>query len=109
MLMPTKHPLDRLLTLKVSGVHDLMGGFTAQPAEEILVTLGGPVTSFLSLRYRLKSFKVGADILDRYEMMGVILWRSCSITADSFSNQYLERIWAKLFDLSQSLSASEPA
>ena len=35
MLMRPKHPLDRLLTLKASGVHDLMGSFTAQPAEEV--------------------------------------------------------------------------
>jgi hypothetical protein len=69
----------------------------------------GPVTSFLSLRYRLQSFKVGADILNRDDMIVVILWRTCSLTANSFSNQCLERIWAKLFDLSQSLSASEPA
>jgi len=31
-LMRPKHSLDRLLTLKASGVHDLMGGITAQPA-----------------------------------------------------------------------------
>src|SRR6266496_2470952 len=35
MLMRPKHPLDRLLTLKASGVHDLMGSITAQPAEEM--------------------------------------------------------------------------
>jgi hypothetical protein len=35
MLMRPKHPLDRLLTLKASGVHQLMGSFTAQPAEEM--------------------------------------------------------------------------
>jgi hypothetical protein len=34
-LMRPKHPLDRLLTLKASGVHDLMGSITAQPAEEV--------------------------------------------------------------------------
>jgi hypothetical protein len=56
-----------------------------------------------------QSFKVGADILNRDEMIIVIVWRACSLTADSFSSQCLERIWAKLFDLSQSLSASEPA
>src|ERR1700722_12023740 len=32
MLMRPKHSLDRLLTLKTSGVHDLMGSITAQPA-----------------------------------------------------------------------------
>jgi hypothetical protein len=68
-----------------------------------------PVTRFLFLRYRLQSFKVEADILNLYEMITVILWKACSRTAGSFSNKCLERIWAKLFDLSQSLSASEPA
>jgi hypothetical protein len=32
----------------------------------------GPVTSFLFLRYRLQSFKVGADILDQDGMIVVI-------------------------------------
>jgi hypothetical protein len=76
MLMPPKHPLDRLLTLKASGVHDLMGSFTAQPAEEmpgdIRMPGARPVTSFLFLRYRLQSFKVGADILDQDGMIVVI-------------------------------------
>jgi hypothetical protein len=35
MLMRPKHPLDRLLMLKASGVHDLMGSITAHPAEEM--------------------------------------------------------------------------
>ena len=35
MLMRPTHSLDRLLTPKASGVHDLMGSFTAHPAEEI--------------------------------------------------------------------------
>jgi len=35
MLMRPKHPLDRLLTLKASGVHDLMDSITAQSAEEM--------------------------------------------------------------------------
>jgi hypothetical protein len=52
-----------------------MGRVTAQPAE-CLVTLGcstrGKVTSFLFLRYRLQSFKVGADILDQDGMIIVI-------------------------------------
>jgi hypothetical protein len=63
MLMRPKHSLDRLLTLRASGGHDLMGGITAQ------------------------------------------LRKKCV----SFSNQCLERIWARLSDLSQGLSASEPA
>jgi hypothetical protein len=76
MLRP-KHPLDRLLALNASGVHDLMGSFTTHPAEEkCLVTLdarrAGPVTSFLFLRYRLQSFKLAAKILDRDAMMVVI-------------------------------------
>jgi hypothetical protein len=33
---------------------------------------GRPVTSFLFLRYRLQSFKVGADILDQDGMIVVI-------------------------------------
>jgi hypothetical protein len=35
MLMRPKHSLDRLPTLKTSGVHDLMGSITTQPAEEM--------------------------------------------------------------------------
>jgi hypothetical protein len=42
MLMRPKHSLDRLLTLKASGVHDLMGSFTAHPVEEMPMTLGMP-------------------------------------------------------------------
>jgi hypothetical protein len=76
MLMRPKHPLDRLLTLKASGVHHLMGSFTAQPAEEMPSDVGmpgaRPVTSFLFLRYRLQSFKVGADILHEDGMIVVI-------------------------------------
>ena len=68
-----------------------------------------PVTRFLSLRYRLKSFKGGADLLNLDGIVIIILSRNYSLTADSFSNKCLERIWAKLFDLSQGLSASEPA
>jgi hypothetical protein len=33
--MRPKHSLDRLLTLKASGIHDLMDSITAQPAEEL--------------------------------------------------------------------------
>jgi hypothetical protein len=76
MLMRPKHPLDRLLTLKASGVHHLMGSFTANLRKKCLLTLGcpapGPVTSFLFLRYRLQSFKVGADILDQDGMIVII-------------------------------------
>jgi len=35
MLIRPKHSLDRLLTLKASGVHDLMDSITVQPAEEM--------------------------------------------------------------------------
>jgi len=42
MLMRPKHLLDRLLTLKASGIHDLMGSFTAHPAEEMLGDGGMP-------------------------------------------------------------------
>lgn len=44
----------RRLTLKASGVHDLMGSFTDQPAEEMPVTLEclalRSITNFLFLR-----------------------------------------------------------
>jgi hypothetical protein len=33
MLTRPKHSLDRPLTLKASGVHDLIASFTAQPAQ----------------------------------------------------------------------------
>jgi hypothetical protein len=53
-----------------------MGSFTPCLRKECLVTLGwlarGPVTSFLSLRYRLQNFKVGADILHGNGMFIVI-------------------------------------
>jgi hypothetical protein len=53
-----------------------MGSFTASLRKECLVTLGcparGPVTSILSLRYRLQSFNVAADILDQDGMIFVI-------------------------------------
>jgi hypothetical protein len=76
MLMRPKHPLDRLLALNASGVRDLMGSFTADPAEEMPSDVGmpgaRPVTSFLFLRYRLQSFKVGAEILDQDGIIVVI-------------------------------------
>jgi hypothetical protein len=75
-LMRPKHSLVWLLTAKTSGVHDLMGSFTAHPAEEMPSDVGvpgaRPVTSFLFLRYRLQSFKVGAEILDWDGMIIVI-------------------------------------
>jgi hypothetical protein len=107
--MRPKSSLDRLLTLKVSGVHDQMGSIAVESAEEIpgerWDARSRPVTSFLSLRYLQQSFKLAVDILDRDAMIFVILCSNC----EWFSNQCLERIWAKLFDLSQSLSASVPA
>jgi hypothetical protein len=42
MLMRPKHPLERLLTLEASSVHHVMGGFTAQPAEEMPSDVGMP-------------------------------------------------------------------
>jgi hypothetical protein len=76
MLMRPKHPLDRLLTLKASGVRDLMGSITAQLAEEMPSDIGmagaAPVTNFLFLRYRLQSFKVGTDIPDQDGMIVII-------------------------------------
>src|ERR1700734_2226882 len=97
-----------------SNVHDLVGrcrivlttGFGPtdtvheNPADDW--DAPGPVTSFLLLRYRLQSFKVGAEVPNQP-------WHDVRhLIADSFSNLSLERIWARLFDLSQSLSASEP-
>jgi hypothetical protein len=46
-----------------------MGSFTACPAEEMSSDV---FTSFLFLRYRLHSFKVGADVLHQYGMIIVI-------------------------------------
>ena len=67
-----------------------MGSFTAHPAEEMPgdVRMPGarPITSFLFLRYRLQSLKVGADIPDQDGMIIVISWRTRFLTADSFSN-----------------------
>jgi hypothetical protein len=62
-----------------------MGSITAQPAEEI----GGE-------RWDAR----------RAAQSRAFLWRDF---ANSLSNQCLERIWAKLFDLSQNLNASAPA
>jgi len=65
MLMRPKKSLDRLLTLKASGGHDLVGSITGlrkKCAVNVGMPARGPVTSFLSLRYRLQGFKVGADI-----------------------------------------------
>jgi hypothetical protein len=52
----------QLKALTASGVHDLIGSFTAQPAEEMPSDVGmpsGSITSVLFLRHRLQSFKVG--------------------------------------------------
>jgi hypothetical protein len=38
--MPPKHPRDRLPALNASGKHDLMGSFTARPAEEMPDDIG---------------------------------------------------------------------
>jgi hypothetical protein len=57
MLMRPKHSLVRLLTLKASGGHDL---------------IGSPVTNFLLLRYRVQGFKVRADTPDQDGMITVI-------------------------------------
>ena len=70
----------------------------AQPSHEVFIPSLPP-----------EDFKGGADLLNLDGIIIIILSRNCSLTADSFSNKCLERIWAKLFDLSQSLSASEPA
>ena len=76
MLMRPKHSLDRLLTLKASGVHDLMGRFQWWPVAEMPSDVGmpgaRPVTSFLFLRYHLQGFKVGAEVLGQDGMIVVI-------------------------------------
>jgi len=76
MLMRPKHPLDRLLALKASAVHDLMGSFTTHPAEEIPRDVGMPGArpshELFIPRYRLQSLKVGADIPDQDGMIIVI-------------------------------------
>jgi hypothetical protein len=76
MLMRPKHTLDRLLTLKASGVHDLMSSFTAQPAGEMPGGVGmlgaRPGHELFIFSLPPESFKVGVDILDRYGMIGVI-------------------------------------
>jgi len=78
MLTPPKHSLDRLPTLKASGVHDLIDSITAQTAE-------------CGERWDARRAALNQD-----EMFIAILWRTCPLTADSFSNhQCLERIWAK--------------
>jgi hypothetical protein len=80
MLMRPRHSLDRLLTLKASGVQDLRDSITVQPAEEMRDERwdpgARPVTRFLPLRYRLQGFKVRADILNQYRMIIVI---SCGL------------------------------
>ena len=109
MLMRPKHSFDRLLTLKASGVHDLMGSIAAELRKKYVVNIGMPGAAQSRAFYRFVTAHRASDILNRNEMIIVIVWQACSLTADSFSNQCLERIWAKLFDLFQSLSASEPA
>jgi len=53
-----------------------MGSFAAHPPDEMPRDVGmpgaRPVTGFLFFRYRLQSFKVGADILDQNGMSLVI-------------------------------------
>jgi hypothetical protein len=60
-----------------------MGSFKANPAEEmpsdVRIPGARPVTSFLFLRYRRQSLKVGADMPDprwndyRHLMVGLVL------------------------------------
>jgi hypothetical protein len=111
MLMRPKRSLDRLLTLKASGANDLLGNITAQPAEEMSGERWDARCAARSRAFFITSLlpaelQSWADILNRDEMLADILWPTWFLAANSFSNQCLERIWAKLFDLSQSLSAS---
>jgi hypothetical protein len=76
MLMRPKHSLDRLLTLKASGVHDLRSGFAAQPAGEMPSGVGmlgaRPGHELFIPSLPPESFKVGPDILDQDRMVIVI-------------------------------------
>ncbi len=73
MLMRPKRLLDRLPALNASGPD---GQLHSHPAEEmpsdVVMPGAPPVTSFLFLRYRLQSLKVGADIPDQDGMIIVI-------------------------------------
>jgi hypothetical protein len=77
MLMRPKHPLDRLLTLKTSGVHDLMGSLTTQPAEEMRDehwdVAGGQSRAFYPFVTTYRASKLGLDILNEDAMTVVIL------------------------------------
>jgi hypothetical protein len=83
MLMRPKHPLDRLLTLKASGVHDLMGSITAHPAEEMHGELGMPGArrshELFIPSLPPAGLKVGAGIPDQDGMIIVIAWRTRSL------------------------------
>jgi hypothetical protein len=63
MLMRPRHSLDRLLTLKASGVHDLMGSFTAPTLrKKCLLTLGcsaGQSRAFYSFVTACRASKLG--------------------------------------------------
>jgi hypothetical protein len=75
--MRPKHPLDRLLTLKASGVHDLMGSITAQPAEEMRGehwdVARGRSRAFYSFVTACRASKLGL-ISNGDEMAVVISW-----------------------------------
>ena len=78
--MRPKHSLDRLLTLKARPDGQHRSRVAEEMRREHWDARRDTVTSFSSLRYRLQSLKVGADILNRYEMIVVILCGLLSLT-----------------------------
>jgi hypothetical protein len=88
MLMRPRPSLVRLPTPKASG-DDLLGRTEHKDADDMRGERWDArrVTQSRAY-YRLRSFKIGADIL--IGMIIIILWPTWSLTADSFSNQCLE-------------------
>jgi hypothetical protein len=76
--MRPKHPRDRLLALNASGVHDLMGSFTAHPAEEMPSDVGMPGArpshELFIPSLPPAEFQSWAEILDKDGMIVVISW-----------------------------------
>jgi hypothetical protein len=87
MLTRPKHPLDRLLVLNASGVYDLMGSFTAHPAQEIPSDVGMPGAR--------PSHELFIPSLPRAELEGwsrysILRWNDCRhLMVGSFSNRGL--------------------
>jgi hypothetical protein len=77
--MRPKLSLDRLLTLKASGIYDLVGSFTAQPAEEMRGERWGcparPSHELFIPSLPPAALNVGADIPDQDGIIIVISWQ----------------------------------